>query len=168
MKTITLLTAISLMLAMTGPAVSADAIDDLNMGLSKTSVFDTPTPAPYAYSDTRPGKNDWLPRAWEGAPPQIPHATTMRSECLSCHDPHASDHPALLPAEHQQLTLCPLPQAEKQRGVVDQFAHAVIDFVDRFGDVAQARKLYGELSDDTTAPAGVRTRAAEMTQILGG
>jgi hypothetical protein len=46
MKTITLLTAISLMLAMTGSAVSGDAIDDLNMGLSKTSVFDTPTPAP--------------------------------------------------------------------------------------------------------------------------
>lgn len=93
MKTITLLTAISLMLAMTGSAVSGDAIDDLNMGLSKTSVFDTPTPAPYAYSDTRPGKNDWLPRAWEGAPPQIPHRVekylpivAAENQCLDCHD----------------------------------------------------------------------------------
>ena len=93
MKTITLLTAISLMLAMTGPAVSADAIDDLNMGLSKTSVFDTPTPAPYAYSDAKPGKNDWLPRAWEGAPPQIPHRVekylpivAAENQCLDCHD----------------------------------------------------------------------------------
>ncbi|MBP7949245.1 MAG: nitrate reductase cytochrome c-type subunit [Verrucomicrobiales bacterium] len=28
------------------------------------------------------------PRAWPGAPPTIPHATLMRSDCLSCHGPH--------------------------------------------------------------------------------
>ena len=101
MKTITLLTAFGLMLAVTGPAVSGDAIDDLNMGLSKTSVFDTPTPEPYAYSDTKPGKNDWLPRAWEGAPPQIPHRVgeylpivAGENQCLECHDaPEHLDQP---------------------------------------------------------------------------
>lgn len=93
MKTITFLTALGLMLAMTGPAVSGDAIDDLNMGLSKTSVFDTPTPESYAYSDAKPGRNEWLPRAWEGAPPQIPHRVEMylpivaaENQCLDCHD----------------------------------------------------------------------------------
>ncbi|MBT3991636.1 MAG: tetratricopeptide repeat protein [Rhodospirillaceae bacterium] len=36
------------------------------------------------------------------------------------------------------------------------------------GDKAKAQKLYKELSDDATAPSGIRTRAAEMTAILGG
>jgi hypothetical protein len=36
------------------------------------------------------------------------------------------------------------------------------------GDKAKAQKLYRELSDDATAPSGIRSRAAEMTAILGG
>ncbi len=36
------------------------------------------------------------------------------------------------------------------------------------GDKAKAQKLYKELSDDATAPSGIRARAAEMTAILGG
>ena len=72
MKTIPFLATLGLILTFTGPAFG-DAIDELNMGLSKTSVFDTPTPAAYYYSDAKPGRNDSLPRAWEDAPPQIPH-----------------------------------------------------------------------------------------------
>lgn len=93
MKMMTFLTAVGLMLAVTGPAVSSDAIDALNMGLSKTSVFDTPTPESFAYSDAKPGRNEWLPRAWEGAPPQIPHGVERylpivaeENQCLDCHD----------------------------------------------------------------------------------
>ena len=101
MKTITFLTTIGLMLTGIGCAVSGDAIDDQNMSLSKTSVFDTPTPEPYAYSDTKPGRNEWLPRAWEGAPPQIPHRVEMYlpivaadNQCLDCHDtPKYIDQP---------------------------------------------------------------------------
>jgi cytochrome c-type protein NapB len=92
MKTIPFLTTLGLMIAVTGPAYS-EAIDELNMGLSKTSVFDTPTPTAATYSDAKPGKNEWLPRAWEGAPPQIPHRTEMYlpvvvadNQCLDCHD----------------------------------------------------------------------------------
>ncbi|MEN8764103.1 MAG: nitrate reductase cytochrome c-type subunit [Thiogranum sp.] len=92
MKTIPFLATLGLILIVTGPA-SGDAIDELNMGLSKTSVFDTPTPAPAAYSDAKPGKNEWLPRAWDGIPPQIPHQTEMYlpvvaadNQCLDCHD----------------------------------------------------------------------------------
>ena len=68
MKTIPFLAALGLIFGLTGPAFG-EAIDELNMGLSKTSVFDTPTPDAYEYSDTRPGKNEWLPRAWDGIPP---------------------------------------------------------------------------------------------------
>jgi cytochrome c-type protein NapB len=92
MKTIPFLAALGLIFIFTGPA-SGDAIDELNMGLSKSSVFDTPTPAPAAYSDAKPGKNEWLPRAWDGIPPQVPHRTEMYlpvvaddNQCLDCHD----------------------------------------------------------------------------------
>jgi hypothetical protein len=36
------------------------------------------------------------------------------------------------------------------------------------GDNVKAQKLYKELYDDATTPAGIRTRAAEMTAILNG
>ena len=92
MKTIPFLATLGLIFGLTGPAYS-EAIDELNMGLSKTSVFDTPTPATYDYSNTKPGKNEWLPRAWEGAPPQIPHGidkylpvVAADNQCLDCHD----------------------------------------------------------------------------------
>jgi cytochrome c-type protein NapB len=92
MKTIPFLATLGLICALTGTA-SAEAIDELNMGLSKTSVFDTPTPSAYAYSDAEPGKNDWLPRAWDGIPPQIPHSiaeflpvVAEDNQCLDCHD----------------------------------------------------------------------------------
>lgn len=94
MKTGIVLTSIVL-LAAAGLAVAAgnDGIDALNMGLSKTSVFDTPTPEPFNYSDTKAGKSKVLPRAYPGMPPQIPHKidtylpiTAEDNLCLDCHD----------------------------------------------------------------------------------
>jgi cytochrome c-type protein NapB len=93
MKTIPLLATLGLFLGSIGSACAAGAIDPENMGLSKTSVFETPTPSAYDYNDTKPGRNDWLPRAWEGAPPQIPHrieeylpVVAGDNQCLDCHD----------------------------------------------------------------------------------
>ena len=47
----------------------------------------------YTYSDSKPGYNDPLPRAWEDAPPQIPHQVVdylpivaEDNQCLDCHD----------------------------------------------------------------------------------
>jgi cytochrome c-type protein NapB len=100
MKTLALFTTLGLVFAATGVSAGG-AIDELNMGLSKTSVFDTPTPAPYSYSDAKPGWNDPLPRAWTGAPPQIPHRVdeflpivAEDNQCLDCHDvPRYIDRP---------------------------------------------------------------------------
>ena len=36
------------------------------------------------------------------------------------------------------------------------------------GDTAAAKKSYAELSDDANAPPGIRARAAEMLEALGG
>jgi len=75
-------------------AVIASAIDDLNMGLSKTSVFDTPTPEQAMYPTTKPGKGgDRISKAYHTLPPVINHAvdeylpiTIEDNECMDCHD----------------------------------------------------------------------------------
>ena len=143
MKTIPLLAILGLMIAITGPAsgdgnaaddepaADNNAIDELNMGLSKTSVFDTPTPVAYAYSDSKPGKNDWLPLAWEGAPPQIPHRVEMYlpvvaddNQCLDCHDvPKFIDQPKN--TDRSRKSKSPMPR--------DHYANADME------DVAGAR-----------------------------
>ena len=92
MKIFSFLVTLGLILGFTGSALG-DAVDEVNMGLSKTSVFDTPTPGNYIYNDAKPGRNDWLPTAWEGLPPQIPHGiekylpvVAADNQCLDCHD----------------------------------------------------------------------------------
>jgi cytochrome c-type protein NapB len=137
MKTLSSLTALGLMIAIAPFATGDDATDELNMGLSKTSVFDTPVPEPFAYPDAKPGNNAALPRAWKGSPPLIPHRIetylpiiTDDNQCLDCHDkpqdigktnpakpPMSRDHYAT--AELKEVagtrfncTQCHVPQAD--------------------------------------------------------
>ena len=100
MKTLKILATFGLMAVTFACATAADqtsstdkAIDELNMGLSKTSVFDTPTPNVYTYSDAKPGYNDRLAKSWDELPPQIPHKVEEflpvvmdDNQCLECHD----------------------------------------------------------------------------------
>ena len=72
---------------------AAGPMAENEMGLSKTGVFEDPSPETFQYPDTKPAKAAPLPRAWEGAPPQIPHDITAflpikpdENACLSCHD----------------------------------------------------------------------------------
>ena len=67
-------------------------VDD-QMGLSKTSVFDDPSPAVFDYPKTEPYEAQALPRAYSGAPPQVPHGiedflpiNAQKNGCYSCHD----------------------------------------------------------------------------------
>ncbi len=88
-------------LALGSVTAGEGAIDESSMGLSKTSVFDDPSPTPFAYSESNPGTNDFLPVAYPGAPPQISHGiekfvpvTTENNQCVSCHDnPGLSEKP---------------------------------------------------------------------------
>jgi cytochrome c-type protein NapB len=62
-------------------------------------------------------------RAYEGAPPTIPHPTSMRSDCMSCHGPNGvaglrTSHPY-----RQSCTQCHAPSAE-----MDQRLFEAIDF----------------------------------------
>lgn len=72
---------------------SKGVITDTSLGLSKTSVFDTPEPPSFSYNDQYPGSSKVLPRAYPGAPPQIPHnidglkpITASNNACLGCHN----------------------------------------------------------------------------------
>ena len=100
MKTLKILATLGLMAVTFACTTASDrssstdkAIDELNMGLSKTSVFDTPTPELYTYSDAKPGYNDRLAKSWDELPPQIPHrveeflpVVMEDNQCLDCHD----------------------------------------------------------------------------------
>lgn len=73
--------------AQAGPAIKADS-----MGLSKASVFSVPETAPANYPSTQPGESKVLPRAYQGAPPQVPHSvseyqpiTAQMNMCAACH-----------------------------------------------------------------------------------
>jgi len=72
---------------------AAGDISDASLGLSKTSVFDDPAPAVFEYSDTKARRSKAMPRAFYGAPPQVPHEvesmlpiTLHDNQCLECHD----------------------------------------------------------------------------------
>lgn len=122
------------------PAMAADTgLADEQMGLSKTSVTADPAPSTFEYSQADPGSGNVLPRAFSGAPPQVPHSldgftpiTRDENTCLSCHQQpdqvgkkKVKGQPTALPATHYtsvknnalhmgryNCTACHTPQAD--------------------------------------------------------
>lgn len=104
------------LLASATAATTAEPLAADEMGLSKTSVFDTPTPDAFAYTTDEPRKSSMLPRAYggfEGAPPQIPHAiddfmpiTAGNNACAGCHD-----RPHLIGREYRKGATPPIPRS---------------------------------------------------------
>lgn len=69
------------------------ALVDDQMGLSRTSVFDDPSPDVFQYPQTDPAAAHALPRSWDSAPPQVPHKTESflpitsgKNRCVACHE----------------------------------------------------------------------------------
>jgi cytochrome c-type protein NapB len=67
-------------------------IADSDLGLSKGSVFDVPTPPAVKTNESNPGEAPLLPRPYVIAPPRVPHAvadflpiTQKQNACLDCH-----------------------------------------------------------------------------------
>ena len=90
---IQLLAGFALMASGVGSSYADPAIKTNDMGLSKTSVFDVPTPEVYRYGAIPPGQSKLLPRSYPGAPPQVPHdisdflpITVQSNMCISCHN----------------------------------------------------------------------------------
>ena len=77
----------------TACASSPGPVADNEIGLSRTSVFDDPSPEAFDYPKTEPSAATVLPRSWDTAPPQVPHKidsftpiTTNKNLCVTCHD----------------------------------------------------------------------------------
>ena len=67
-------------------------ITDAELGLSKGSVFDVPTPPMVKANESNPGESPLLPRPYVVAPPRVPHAvgdflpiTQKQNACIDCH-----------------------------------------------------------------------------------
>lgn len=94
-------------------AACATPIDDVQLGLRKSSVFDTVAPAPFGFEG--PGAGQVVePLAGSGMPPMISHPvesylpiTAKANACLACHDkpqaigkPVAKGQPGAAPVSH--------------------------------------------------------------------
>ncbi len=87
--------------------------DDDKMGLSKTSVYDDPAPKTFEYRQASPSTSGVLPRAYDGAPPEVPHRidkflpiTAEDNQCLDCHD-----EPALIGKPKIKGKPTPMPES---------------------------------------------------------
>lgn len=84
--------AFTVVLALTG-SISAAEMEDSSLGLSKTSVNDSPASEKFHYAESFPGTGAVLPRSYQDAPPQIPHniesfipVTASNNMCKQCHN----------------------------------------------------------------------------------
>lgn len=113
LTTLRLLAGFALMALGTTFSLAAPPIKSDSMGLSKTSVFDVPTPKVHHYSATPAGQSHVLPRAYQGAPPQIPHdiadylpITSDNNMCIACHN-----QPALWDKKRVAGSPTPIPRS---------------------------------------------------------
>jgi cytochrome c-type protein NapB len=89
---------------------AAKAIPDKELGLSKTSVFDVPSPPAWKAEDGAPGTTPLPRRVSTEVPPVIPHGfadflpiTPAQNTCLDCHGvppPKKKGEATPLPASH--------------------------------------------------------------------
>ena len=88
---------------------SQPAVPDREVGLSKESVFDTPTPAPVVQNTIYPGEQAVAPAEFEGSPPVISHTvvdfvpiTADDNMCIECHalEEAGEGDPTPIPVSH--------------------------------------------------------------------
>lgn len=108
---IQLLTSIVLMTSGASPSLAGQTFRTDEMGLSKSSVFAVPEPKVAHYPATAPGESTLLPRAYLGAPPQVPHdvseflpITAQTNMCAACHN-----QPDLRGKKREKGAVVPIP-----------------------------------------------------------
>ena len=106
--------AVILCLAAVGCAGKVEETQDSLLGLSKTSVFDTPDPVLAEITAGEPGENETAAAYFNEAPPMIPHRIEDfipirigENQCMECHDLKdmigqelAAGDPTPIPASH--------------------------------------------------------------------
>jgi cytochrome c-type protein NapB len=88
----------------------AKPVPDRNLGLSRTSVFEVPSPPAYQDESSSPGEKALPKRINREYPPVIPHSladclpiTRSSNLCLECHavpGPKKKGEPTPIPASH--------------------------------------------------------------------
>jgi cytochrome c-type protein NapB len=101
-------------------------IADTELGLSKSSVFDVPTPPAVKPNERAPGEGPLVPRSYVIAPPRIPHAvadflpiTLAQNACLDCHavkDKKPSEPTPIPPSHYTDFRLAPDRVGDKVAG----------------------------------------------------
>jgi cytochrome c-type protein NapB len=105
------LAAAALLLAAAALAADkAPPVKDAQLGLSRTSVFDVPSPPPFKAEEGAPGAGPLPRRLSAEIPPVIPHAvadflpiTRDQNACIDCHElpgPKKPGEPTPLPRSH--------------------------------------------------------------------
>lgn len=92
-------------------SVSAVGTPDSEIGLSKSAVTDVPDPLRFAWVGNDPGDGPLLQRAFDDAPPGIPHTledmlpiTLSENMCVECHELAEKEpgEPTPIPASHYE------------------------------------------------------------------
>jgi cytochrome c-type protein NapB len=91
-------------------AKPSSGVPDRDLGLSRTSVFEVPAPAPLTEEASMPGEKPLPPRISSEIPPVVPHAvsdflpiTRERNGCVDCHEvagPKKAGEATPIPASH--------------------------------------------------------------------
>ncbi len=93
-------------IAAVGCASGAGGVSEESLGLRKTNLYseDKVTPPPVKYTDAAPGTAKRFDRAYENAPPMIPHSvegllpiTKNNNACLGCHMPDVAKSMGAIP-----------------------------------------------------------------------
>lgn len=93
--------------------VAKQKVGDTSIGLRKVDLFseNTVLPEKTQYSDTMPGTGKKFARAFQDAPPMIPHdttgmlpITTSNNQCAGCHTPGVAETMGALPFPPSHLT----------------------------------------------------------------
>ncbi len=103
-----LLLSLSALQLLAGPP--AKPVSDKSLGLSRTSVFDTPAPPLFTDEASGPGEKALPKRINQEYPPVIPHSlvdcipiTRSSNLCMDCHavpGPKKKGEPTPIPASH--------------------------------------------------------------------
>ena len=139
-----LLAATAIALSLGVPRAAEMTQTDDQMGLSKTSVYDNPSPPVFEYPTTKPADASPLPRAYPGAPGQVPHSiasylpiTSSKNTCLDCHD-----DPDMIGKARGRGIAAPMPESHYHKA-----ADGSLTFSDRRYFCVQCHTPQAEVKD---------------------
>jgi len=105
-------------------------VPEESLGLRKTDLYseDKVTPPPVKYIDAAPGTSKKLDRAYENAPPLIPHSvegllpiTKENNQCLGCHMPDVAPSMDATPIPPSHFTnFRPMTQLDKEGHIIKE------------------------------------------------